>query len=226
VAQQRLGTTARRSSDLPDARRNASCKATPTCRSDRKRRLIAWMSSAAREKKDSASKRDRRAGNLSTPTKRKPMLATTGFLAVQTGPAIYLPEGKGFKLAWQIEAKPAQNAPHPRSPLFADNIQNFSALPVRRVERVAQLAHGVDPLVAIEKFRAVVTAIPNVATDPAPEVNLLDFNPLGCVIAVRGYTHTDHYWQVYFGINEVIARVCGEAGWPTPYVMHGNKNVA
>ncbi|MFN7572646.1 MAG: mechanosensitive ion channel family protein [Betaproteobacteria bacterium] len=109
--------------------------------------------------------------------------------------------------------------------LFADNIQNFSALPVRRVERVAQLAHGVDPLQAIEKFRAAVVAIPNVATDPAPEVNLLDFNPLGCTIAVRGYTHTDHYWQVYFGINEAIARVCGEAGWPTPYVVHGNKDV-
>ena len=61
--------------------------------------------------------------------------------------------------------------------------------------------------------------------DPAPEVNLLDFNPLGCTIAVRGYTHTDHYWQVYFGINEAIARVCGEAGWPTPYVVHGNKDV-
>jgi small conductance mechanosensitive channel len=42
---------------------------------------------------------------------------------------------------------------------------------------------------------------------------------------VRGYTHTDHYWQVYFGINEAIARVCGEAGWPTPYVVHGNKSV-
>lgn len=109
--------------------------------------------------------------------------------------------------------------------LFADNIQNYSALPVRRVERVAQLAHGVDPLAAIEKFSAAVAAIPNVAADPAPEVNLLDFNPLGCVIAVRGYTHTDHYWQVYFGINEAIARVCGEAGWPTPYVVQGNKGV-
>jgi small conductance mechanosensitive channel len=108
--------------------------------------------------------------------------------------------------------------------LFADNIQNYSALPVRRVERVAQLAHGVDPLVAIDKFRAAVAAIPNVAAEPAPEVNLLDFNPLGCVIAVRGYTHTDHYWQVYFGINEAIARICAEAGWPTPYVVHGNKN--
>ena len=47
--------------------------------------------------------------------------------------------------------------------------------------------------------------IPNVA-HPAPEVNLLD-QPVGPVIAVRPYTHTDHYWQVYFDTNEAIVRV-------------------
>ena len=54
------------------------------------------------------------------------------------------------------------------------------------------------------------------ATDPAPEVNLLDINLVGTVIAVRPYCHTDHYWQVYFDTNEAIVRVCKEAGWPAP----------
>ncbi|HMZ02566.1 MAG TPA: mechanosensitive ion channel family protein, partial [Burkholderiaceae bacterium] len=40
----------------------------------------------------------------------------------------------------------------------------------------------------------------------------------GPVIAVRPYTHTDHYWQVYFDTNEAIARVGKEAGWPVPAV--------
>ncbi len=97
-----------------------------------------------------------------------------------------------------------------------DIIQNYSVMPVRRVERTAQLANGVDPLNAIALFRAEVAKIPNVATSPAPEVNLLDFQPAGPVIAVRPYTHTDHYWQVYFDTNEMIARVGGEQGWPTP----------
>jgi small conductance mechanosensitive channel len=100
--------------------------------------------------------------------------------------------------------------------IFADTIQNYSALPVRRVERTAQLAGGVDPLEAIARFRAAVAKIPNVATDPAPEVNLLDMNLVGPVIAVRPYTHTEHYWQVYFATNEAIVRVCREAGWPAP----------
>jgi small conductance mechanosensitive channel len=100
--------------------------------------------------------------------------------------------------------------------IFADTIQNFSALPVRRVERTAQLAGGVDPLDAVARLRAAVVKIPNVATEPAPEVSLLDLNLVGPVIAVRPYTHNDHYWQVYFDTNETIMRVAREAGWPAP----------
>ena len=51
---------------------------------------------------------------------------------------------------------------------------------------------------------------------PAPEVNLLDMNLVGPVISVRPYTHTDHYWQVYFDTNEAIVQVCREAGYPAP----------
>ncbi len=102
------------------------------------------------------------------------------------------------------------------SKVFGDTVQNFSALPVRRVERTAQLADGVDPLDAIARFKAAVAQIPNVATDPAPEVSVLDINLVGPVIAVRSYCHTDHYWQVYFDTNTAIARVCEEAGWPAP----------
>ncbi len=102
------------------------------------------------------------------------------------------------------------------SKVFGDTVQNFSALPVRRVDRTAQLAAGVDPLDAIARLRAAVAKIPNVATNPAPDVALLDMNLNGCVIAVRPYTHTANYWQVYFDTNEAIVRVAKEAGWPAP----------
>jgi small conductance mechanosensitive channel len=55
-----------------------------------------------------------------------------------------------------------------------------------------------------------------VAKDPAPSVSLLDMNLVGPVIAVRPFTHTEHYWQVYFDTNEAIVRVAREAGWPAP----------
>ena len=47
--------------------------------------------------------------------------------------------------------------------IFADTIQNFSTLPVRRVERTAQLAGGVDHVDAIARFKAAVAKIPNVS---------------------------------------------------------------
>jgi small conductance mechanosensitive channel len=109
--------------------------------------------------------------------------------------------------------------------IFGDTIQNFSTLPARRVERTAQLAGGVDAVDAIQRFKAAVAAIPNVVQAPAPEVNVLDINLVGPVIAVRPYCHTDHYWQVYFDTNEAILRVAKEAGWPAPTPAQINRLV-
>lgn len=102
------------------------------------------------------------------------------------------------------------------SKVFGDTVMNYSARPVRRVERTAQLAGGVDTVQAIEQFRAAVTKIPNVAAAPAPEISVLDMNLVGPVIAIRPYTATEHYWQVYFDTNAAILRVAQEAGWPAP----------
>ncbi|MFO1330008.1 MAG: mechanosensitive ion channel family protein [Rubrivivax sp.] len=109
--------------------------------------------------------------------------------------------------------------------IFGDTIQNFSALPARRVERVAQLAGGVDPLQAIARLKEAVARIPNLSTERVPEVNLLDINLVGPVIAVRPYCHNDHYWQVTFDTNEAIVRTCREAGWPAPMPAQVNHLV-
>ena len=61
-----------------------------------------------------------------------------------------------------------------------------------------------------------VAAIPNVCEKPVLDVEILDFNPMGPVLAVRPYTHTDHYWQVYFDTNRVIKEEFGAAGYPVP----------
>ncbi len=100
--------------------------------------------------------------------------------------------------------------------IFADSVQNFTALPVRRVDRTAQLAGGVDVPAAIARLRTAIEQIPNVSTKQAPEISVLDINLVGPVLAVRPYTHNDNYWQVYFDTNEAMLRVAKEAGWPAP----------
>ncbi len=111
------------------------------------------------------------------------------------------------------------------SKVFGDTVMNYTARPSRRVDRTAQLAGGVDVADAISRFKAAVAAIPNVVADPAPEVNLLDMNLVGPIIAVRPYCNNGHYWQVYFNTNEAIVRVCKEAGWPAPTPTQIQKNI-
>ncbi len=106
-----------------------------------------------------------------------------------------------------------------------DTIKNFSAHPYRRVERTAQLAFGVDALDAIARLKPALAAIPNVVADPAPDVEIIDFNALGTVLAVRPYCHTSHYWQVYFDTNKLIAATFGAAGYAAPFNVQGNKNI-
>ncbi len=109
--------------------------------------------------------------------------------------------------------------------IFSDTVHNYTTLPVRRVDRQAQLAGGVDPAEACARIRAAVATIPNVSTTQPPEVNVIDLNLVGPVLAVRPYTHNDHYWQVFFDTNEAIVRVCKEAGWPAPMPTQVNRMI-
>jgi small conductance mechanosensitive channel len=100
--------------------------------------------------------------------------------------------------------------------IFSDTIQNYSANSYRRVDLKAQLNHGADHNRAIQLLKERLAKIPNVKTDPGPDVEILDFNLAGPVLAVRPYCHTDHYWQVYFDANKVIRESFGAAKFPVP----------
>lgn len=112
------------------------------------------------------------------------------------------------------------------SKILSDTIQNFSANPYRRVDLKAQLDHTVDVADAVARLKAKLAAIPNVKAKPAPDVELLEFTLAGPVLAVRPYTHTDNYWQVYFDANKVIREVGGEAKYPVPKQHFGIANPA
>src|SRR5262249_43205490 len=105
--------------------------------------------------------------------------------------------------------------------IFADNIQNFSANPFRRVDLVAQLHHSTDTAIAVRLLKERLETIPNVLAQPAPDVEILQFTALGPLLAVRPYCHNEHYWQVYFDTNRIIRETFGEAEFPAPeqYVM-------
>lgn len=100
--------------------------------------------------------------------------------------------------------------------IFADNIQNFSHNSFRRVELKAQLSGAADYQAAIALLKERISAIPNVLKEPAVDVEILEFNLLGPVLAVRPYCHNDAYWQVYFDTNKTLKDALGEGGFPAP----------
>jgi len=100
--------------------------------------------------------------------------------------------------------------------IFSDNIQNFTHNPFRRVELKAQLSGAADWKAAVALLKEKIAAIPNVLETPAIDVEILEFNLVGPVLAVRPYCHNEHYWQVYFDTNRVIKDALGEAGFPAP----------
>jgi small conductance mechanosensitive channel len=100
--------------------------------------------------------------------------------------------------------------------IFGDVIQNYSTNAYRRVELTAQLAHGVDVHAAMALLKKALAGIPNVMTNPAPDVEILTFNLAGPVLAVRPYCNNKDYWQVYFDTNRLIKETFTTAGFEVP----------
>jgi small conductance mechanosensitive channel len=106
--------------------------------------------------------------------------------------------------------------------ILSDNIVNFSANAFRRAELKAQLSGGADIRAAIDVIKTELAAIPNVLCEPKPDVEILEFNLVGPVLAVRPYCHTKDYWQVYFDTNQMLLRELAQ--FPAPMAAQ-NLNV-
>lgn len=100
--------------------------------------------------------------------------------------------------------------------IFGDTIQNFSTNPFRRVDLKVQLAGSADAIAAMTLLKQKLATIPNVISSPAVDAEILEFNLVGPVLAVRPYCHTDHYWQVFFDSHKLIRQSLTEANFPAP----------
>lgn len=98
--------------------------------------------------------------------------------------------------------------------IFTDNIQNFSDNAYCRVELVAQLHHSIDHDDAIAHLKLRISQIPNVLSEPVPDVEILKFELSDPVFAIRPYCQNENYWQVYFDTNKAIRETFIEAAYP------------
>jgi small conductance mechanosensitive channel len=109
--------------------------------------------------------------------------------------------------------------------IFSGNIQNYSTNPYRRVDLTAQIAHETSPADAIQRIQEKLGRIPNVLADPAPVVEILNFNEYGTLLAVRPFCTNADYWQVYFDVNKALVEVGTEGGYKTPAQRMATRSI-
>lgn len=102
--------------------------------------------------------------------------------------------------------------------VFADTIKNYSAMPVRRVDCQVKIANSVDLPDAIARLKAALAQVPNVLTDPPPDVGVLEITPEGPLLYVRPHAQLQDYWQVYSDAYIAIVDAFKHAGYPIPCI--------
>ncbi|MFT3703187.1 MAG: mechanosensitive ion channel family protein [Agriterribacter sp.] len=92
----------------------------------------------------------------------------------------------------------------PNGPLSTGVITNFNTHGNLRVD----LNMAIAPDMSIEKARSVAVAAmlqhPKVLKDPKPEVSVLKIADGMITLATRPYTTQTDYWDVYFGVQELV----------------------
>ena len=93
--------------------------------------------------------------------------------------------------------------------VLADTIQNFSALPTRRVDIGCTVPATVEVNDAIARLREAVAKIPHVAREPQLQIEIQRITARGVQLAVRPSAHNDHYWQVYHDTQKAVMETLG-----------------
>jgi small conductance mechanosensitive channel len=91
-----------------------------------------------------------------------------------------------------------------------------------RIELTAQVANGVDPFAVVARLTPLIARIPHVASDPAPEIGVREFNAAGTVIYVRPYVRggVPEQEAVHGAGYRAIAEATAGLPVPAPYQVN------
>jgi small conductance mechanosensitive channel len=98
------------------------------------------------------------------------------------------------------------------SKLLASNLKNFSANSYRRLELHGTLRHSSNLQKTMEEIKARMLKVPNVLSEPAPEVVVRSFDELGCTLMVHPCTHNDNFLQVQTDAVVALLGILDSAG--------------
>jgi small conductance mechanosensitive channel len=105
----------------------------------------------------------------------------------------------------------------PNGKLTSDNITNFSAKEMRRVDIVASVSYSDDLDKVRNVLEEILAADQRILRDPAPTIGVLTLADSSVDFAVRPWVKTSEYWAVYFAVQEQIKKRFDAAGISIPF---------
>jgi len=105
----------------------------------------------------------------------------------------------------------------PNGTLSNGNIINYSTEGTRRVDLTFGVGYDSDIKKTKEVLMQVLTSHPKVLKSPAPTVNVSELADSSVNFAVRPWSTSEDYWDVYFGITEDVKEALDAAGIEIPY---------
>jgi small conductance mechanosensitive channel len=109
------------------------------------------------------------------------------------------------------------NAILPNGMVANDKVVNYTKMPERRVDLVVGIGYGED----IDKAKGVILAAlkenAKVLSDPPPFIGVLRLGESSVDLAVRPYSKSEDYWDVYFQCYESVKKAMDKAGIEIPF---------
>jgi small conductance mechanosensitive channel len=105
----------------------------------------------------------------------------------------------------------------PNSRITGDNIVNYSAKEVRRIDLVVGVSYKEDIQKVKQVLQDVLSKDGRILKDPAPTVAVLELADSSVNFAVRPWVKTDEFWDVYFDTLENVKMRLDEEGIGIPF---------
>lgn len=105
----------------------------------------------------------------------------------------------------------------PNAKLTGDNIINYDAKPIRRVDLVIGVSYDADLKKTKEVLLDVLLADERVLKDPAPTVAVTELGDSSVNLIVRPWTATANYWDVYRDMTQAVKERLDAEGIVIPF---------
>lgn len=105
----------------------------------------------------------------------------------------------------------------PNAKLTGDNITNYTAKKVRRVDMTIGVSYEADLKKTKEVLHEVLAADERILQDPAPTIGVVELGDNSVNFVVRPWTETPNYWDVYFDTMQAIKERLDAEGIGIPF---------